>query len=281
MTSLSEVYEGGSGGADLRRLYLGVGLFVVGAVLTVAGIVIGATPSLSLLFGGEYAAREVAAVLGGVGLPLGFLGVVTILPQTSRTLRGVAVGGAVISVAAVVAFVRVYPYDWTTGDPAYALPVVVAYALGALVSFWCVFTAVANFKTRNDPGGTVELEITKGGETRVVEVSNENLRQSLGGIGLLGSTPDGNAETQTNRRATTDGGAAATTVSAGGSTPTDDGGEVVDDGAVAPTGDTYCGNCDHFRYVRTEQGMQPYCGHHDVVMDDMDPCEAWTPNTDR
>ncbi len=279
MSSLSEVYHGGTGGTGRRRLYLGVGLFVVGAVLTVAGIVIGATPSLSTEFGGTYAARQLAGILGGVGLPLGFLGVVTILPQTSRAIRGVAVAGALVSVGAVAAFVQVYPYDWTTGDPAYALPVVAAYALGALVSFWCVFTAVANFKTRNDPGGTVELEITKGGETRIVEVSNDRLRQSLGGIGLLGSTPDGSAETQTNRRAT-DGGATTVTGGGGATTPRDDGSEVMAD-SPEPTGDSYCGNCDHFKYVRTDEGTEPYCGHHGEVMDDMDPCESWTANTNR
>ena len=42
-------------------------------------------------------------------------------------------------------------------------------------------------------------------------------------------------------------------------------------------GDTYCGNCAQFEYVRTDQGMQPYCGHHDELMDDMDACEEWTP----
>ncbi|MFC6754747.1 hypothetical protein ACFQEU_14970, partial [Halorubrum tibetense] len=42
-------------------------------------------------------------------------------------------------------------------------------------------------------------------------------------------------------------------------------------------GDTYCGNCAEFDYVRTDDGMRPYCGHYDELMDDMDACDQWTP----
>jgi hypothetical protein len=41
-------------------------------------------------------------------------------------------------------------------------------------------------------------------------------------------------------------------------------------------GDRYCGNCAHFDYVRTDRGIQPYCGLHDELMDDMDACEEWS-----
>ena len=41
-------------------------------------------------------------------------------------------------------------------------------------------------------------------------------------------------------------------------------------------GDRYGGSCQHFDYVRTDQGIQPYCGLHDELMDDMDACEEWT-----
>jgi hypothetical protein len=42
-------------------------------------------------------------------------------------------------------------------------------------------------------------------------------------------------------------------------------------------GDTYCGNCAKFDYVRTDDGMRPYCGHYDELMDDMEACDSWTP----
>jgi len=176
----------------------------------------------------------------------------------------------------------------------------------------------------------------------------------MGGVGLLGGTPDGDIETQTNRPGAPEGdagrdggtetgagidsgrhgGAVAdagrapestrstgptggsgasgpargvtseTTmgspgVSDGGAStseirsPLDDagaGGRGGPGGAAEPItpsagdaaardgpGDTYCGNCAQFDYVRTDQGMRPYCGHYDELMDDMDACEQWTP----
>ena len=51
MASLSEVYERGRGGAGLRRLYAGVGLFLVGVVLAVAGLVFGTSTAVAEAFG--------------------------------------------------------------------------------------------------------------------------------------------------------------------------------------------------------------------------------------
>jgi hypothetical protein len=45
--------------------------------------------------------------------------------------------------------------------------------------------------------------------------------------------------------------------------------------------DTYCGNCAHFEYVRTERGMVPYCQRHAEQMDDMEACQQWEPNNYR
>jgi hypothetical protein len=42
--------------------------------------------------------------------------------------------------------------------------------------------------------------------------------------------------------------------------------------------DEYCGNCEHFKYVRLDGKLVPYCGLHEDLMDDMDACEQWEPN---
>jgi hypothetical protein len=278
MASLTEVYDGG-GGAGLRRVYAGVMLFGVGAVLLVAGIAT-ATTGVGGRFGlGLYEAREVAGVLGGVGLPLVLLGTMTAIPRTSRRLRGVAVVGAAVSAAGVALFADAYPVDWVggSGDTTMTLVVASVYFLGTIVTTWCLFVAVANFKARNDPGGTVKLEITKAGETRVVEVSNDRLEGTLGGIGVFGGTPDGDVETQTNRGGSERAAENSQSITDGGAT-TDDA-EFLADESASPLGDTYCGNCTHFRYVRTDDGMVPYCGYHDDRMDDMEACEEWTSNT--
>ena len=304
MASLTEVYEGGSG-AGLRRLYAGVALFGVGAALLVAGIVVASTDVGSHFGLGLYEAREVAGVLGGVGFPAVLVGTMTVLPRASRRLRLAGVAGAGVCLVGVALFRQFYPVDWMggTGNTTMTLVVAGTYFAGAIVATWCLFTAVANFKARNDPGGTVRLEVTKEGETRVVEVSNDRLRGHLGGIGLLGGTPDGEVETQTNRPGeggaastggsstrsrdrrsspgpagtpgVTDGGAAAGGLSDPG--PTDDA-EFLGEETSTTVGDAYCGNCSHFRYVRTDDGMVPYCGLHSEPMDDMDACDEWTPN---
>ena len=189
-----------------------------------------------------------------------------------------------MAVAGVGLFTVVYPYQWYGQPTDYTLPVTALYFLGVITTFWCLFVAVANFKARNDPGGTVRLEVTKEGKTKVIEVSNDRLRQGLGGIGLLGSTPDGETPTQTNgpNTARSDGGAEvshATSPPSGTATPqsTSDA-EIMRDDEPAPQGDVYCGNCAHFSYVRTDDGLQPYCGLHGEAMDDMDACTQWEAN---
>lgn len=319
MTSLTEAYEGGNGG-NLRRLYAGVALFGVGAILVTAGIVLASTDVGTYFEWNLYEAREWAGILGGVGFPAVLIGTMTVLPKASRRVRAAAVVGAAVCLLGVAMFAHWYPTDWMGGSGNTTMTLVVAgvYFAGAIVSTWCLFTAVANFKARNDPGGTVKLEVTKGGETRVVEVSNENLRGRLGGIGLFGDTPDGEVETQTNEGAgsggshsggraggsrrrsrrsssatggnpgVTDGGSAGGTLgtpggsASGGPGPdatASDDAEFLDEGPTAPVGDSYCGNCTHFRYARTDDGLVPYCGLHGEAMDDMDACTEWTPNT--
>ncbi|PSP38982.1 ribonuclease BN [Halobacteriales archaeon QH_7_65_31] len=297
MTSLADVYDGGASGPGRQRLYAGLGLFAAGAVCTVIGIVLGTSSGGGGVAGFDVVAtRTLAGVFAGLGLPAIFLGAMTVLPKATRTVQVASWVGAAIAVVGVVMFVSVYPDNWFGMTPDYTLPVTAVYFVGVITTFWSLFVAVANFKARNDPGGTVRLEVTREGETRVVEVSNDRLREGLGGIGLLGGTPDGNAETQTNGP---DG-------STGTSRPNSGGGQVLgsDGGATTerirevggsspdPTaevdrlstsdresgvGDRYCGNCSEFKYVRTDDGLQPYCGLHEEIMDDMDACEQWTP----
>ena len=443
MTSLADVYEGQVGEhADRRRLYLGVGSFCFGAVLAIAGIVIaGSEPTISAL--GLADAREYGGILAGIGVPAVFLGIFTVLPA-GRVTRAAAVVGTGIALLGVSLFSHAYPCGWsgaTCGPQQADLTLVVAavYSLGVLTTFWCLFVGVANFKSRNDPGGTVELEVTRNGETKVIEVPESELEsEGAGGIGFFGDQPDGDVATQTAGSETgagavgashaetevtrTDSGASDGLSSSGragsstggvtatdGSVPEDGGVEVLDDsssgpgaagdsgptptdgfgasggtrgspsepnaggspsepnaggspsepsaggwpsegtarasdggpggvetdsgpdrspledvddvsGSIGPgvtdettagsargasTGpstsrsgptrdsneinevepsevantpaDSYCGSCAHFQYVRTENGMQPYCGYHDEVMDDMDACSEWTP----
>ncbi|SDY27188.1 DUF7139 domain-containing protein [Halopenitus persicus] len=202
MTSLSEVYGGrGRSTTSLRRLYLGVALFAVGILLIVAGILAAGTDLIPSMEAYSLAdARWYGGILGGTGLPLAMLGVMSVLPAGRRT-RASAVVGASIMALGVVVFSYAYPYHWVNSPRPelvdLTLPTAGIYFLGGATVFWCLFVGVANFKTRNDPGGTVTLEVTHKGETKVVEVDRRQLDE-FGGVGLLGGTPDGSVETQTN-----------------------------------------------------------------------------------
>jgi hypothetical protein len=343
MTSLSEVYTGegrsGEHRPDLRRLYAGVGLFLAGALLVLGGILVAATDVLytTSTVQGLTNSRHVGGVLGGIGVPAVFLGILTILPSARRT-RAAALVGASIAVLGVGMFWHAYPCQWSgsncgAGLMDLTLPTVGVYFFGLITTFWWLFVGIANFKTRNAPGGTVRMEVTRQGETKVVEVP----QSGPGSVGLFGSDPDGGVETQTGSEGTGDGASwssamfspkskstpsrsspssaspstssgssassrsssgssqstphasvTSTTASDGGASASDirspldssdDGTEFVpnpgDEPAPRRVGDTYCGNCQHFDYVRTDTGIQPYCGLHDELMDDMEACEEW------
>ena len=341
MTSLSEAYHGGRGGPSLRRLSLGFGVFLSGALLVIAGIVVATTDVYTSGGATLGEARELGGILGGVGVPAVFLGVFTVLPSSRRT-RAAAIIGASIAILGVALFSHAYPCQWsgaTCGEGLrdLTLETVGVYFFGAITTFWCLFVGVANFKTRNDPGGTATVQVTKKGETRVVEVE-KRVRGGLGGIGFLGGTPDGDVDTQTNAQSkqdrqssnpqsnsfgttttgATDGASTQeissplddqrqaqnqsqnqrqhpnqtqspsepTTASTGASSPSQGQNMQASDASEHPdadrpenatVGDRYCGNCAYFEYVRTSDGLKPYCAIHDEMMQDMEACDAWFP----
>ena len=223
MTALSDAYAGTV--ADQRgrgRLYLGVGLFVAGAILVVAGIVAAGSGLLTAQGYSLGEARWLAGILGGVGVPAVFLGIFTILPA-GRTTRGAALIGASIAMFGVALFAYAYPCQWigntcATGGPNLTLPTAGIYFLGTLTTFWCLFTGVANFKTRNDPGGTVRMEIRNITHQGDADDDGGDGFGGLGGVGFFGTDPDGDVATQTNAGKTEPAGGAAATSDGGATT---------------------------------------------------------------
>lgn len=294
MTSLAEVYDG-VGNTTLRRLYLGTALFVLGATMVIVAIVIASTDLLAALGIGTFGAREIAGVLAGLGIPAVFVGVFTVLPAQQYE-RATAAIGASIAVFGVILFWEVYPQQWygATSNH-YTLPVVAVYFLGTIITFWSLFTAVVNFKTRNDPGGTVTLKRTIDGETKLVEVPVSELAgteiSSLGSggtVGVLGDVDREQVMASDDDHSTDDaevlqGSSNPPRASPGGDrSPASDGGT-----ATAPPRsstvdpDQYCGNCAYFDYARTDTGIEPHCGYFNEIMDDMEACAHWQPNTPR
>jgi hypothetical protein len=298
MPSLGETYERRAGAASRRQVVLGTGLFATGAVLVVGAILTGAT---GLLIGHGftvYQGREIAGVLAGLGLPAVFVGITIVLPATNLH-RAASVVGSGLAVLGVMLFRYAYPGQWyaAPGVPSdLVLGLILVYFAGVITTFWALFTAVATFKTRNDPGGTVSLTVSKGSAAakavEAVQTEFQNASKAIGGLGSIGTF--GGVETGTQDFGPTphttasrsDGGTATDAEivepePSGPQTPPgpgpDEDTEVVrESDDVEP--DRYCGNCTHFDYEQDGTGMHPYCGLYDQRMEDMEACQWWERN---
>jgi hypothetical protein len=178
MEHLGDAYDGRRWeGRDPRRVYAGAALGVLGALAVVAGILVVTTPLSDLLGVTDLrAAEKLAGTLGGLGIPALFLSVVAVLPSSRREQVGVLTGSA-FCLAGMALFQYAYPYRWTTGAETLAFETAMAYFIGVALAFWFVFTAMARFRTRNNPQGMVRLELTRRGEKKTVEVSREEYQR--------------------------------------------------------------------------------------------------------
>jgi uncharacterized protein YegP (UPF0339 family) len=112
-------------------------MFAAGLVLGLLGLFVLAfstmpEPRSSAAFG----SRQIAAILGGVGLPLLMLGIVYRLP-IKKTADRVALVGTLVCLVAIAAFVVYYPFNWNvaSGNAAadYAVIVTGVYGVGILI----------------------------------------------------------------------------------------------------------------------------------------------------
>ena len=286
MTSLEDVYDGGVGGVTTRRrMFAGATLLASGTLLSLAGLAVVTTG----FAGGPQtiSARLYAGVLFGLAAPGVLGGIVVALPAKPH-LRIAAAIGASLSLLGVATFIYAYPEHWAGYGRQLTAQVSGVYALGILVLTYCLFAGIVTLRQRNDPGGTVSLTlrsptITLGGRSD----DSNTTGGGLGGVGFLGSTPDGSVDTQTGTRsprstarretpagATSDGGVAHSEIR----TPEPSNDTRPRRTPSADVGDTYCGNCRYFKYRNGVSGMEPYCQYHGERLEDMEACEHWEAN---
>lgn len=264
MTSLTDVYGGGVGAAVPRwRRRVGAAAVVLGVAMVVLALAIAAGPVAEWL--GHSDARSVAGVLAGLGLPVALLGVFAVLPASNPT-RAAAAIGASLAALGVGLFNATYPDRWLSAEPLTALAVIGVYAVGVLVTIWCLFVGVATLSRRRRPGETARVAVTDRGTIELVRSSGDG----GGSVGLIGSAPTGEGTVSTGdagsreSRATADGARTESRTTSA---------------SVGP--DSYCGNCAHFEYVRADDELAPYCHHHGRLLEDMTACEAWTGERDQ
>jgi MFS family permease len=175
MPDLAAAYD--RTGDEGRRAAIALGLtaFFAGVVALLVGILVATTPLGSAWGLDRYGARRVAGVLAGVAIPTIFAGIVTVLPASRRERAKVAVG-VLLALCGVVLFWFVYPERWIGWSENHlTFPVTAIYAIGGFVGLWYVLQALATFRQRNDPRGTVTLEVERDGETQTIEVSPDEL----------------------------------------------------------------------------------------------------------
>ena len=174
MTSLDEAYDRRWDRLrDPHRVGAGLVLVGVGALAVLAAMV------LVALEPGNKGAKETAGIAAGLGVPAMLLGVVVVLQASRRDRLGV-LAGAGLTVVGVALFWFAYPGRWTrTADPL-AFETLAVYTAGCAVGLWFVFSAVTSARLRNDPQGTVKLEVVREGETRRVEVSTDRYQEIVG-----------------------------------------------------------------------------------------------------
>lgn len=167
MTSLDEAYDRRFAGLrDPRRVAAGLALVGAGALavfLALGLIAVGATSTTATLYAG---------IAAGLGIPVMLLGVVVVLPASLRERAGVLIGAGIAGLG-VVAFSQVYPGRWTQTADSLAFETLMVYGIGCAIALWFVFSAFASFRLRNNPQGTVNLEVIREGSTKTVQVSRD------------------------------------------------------------------------------------------------------------
>ena len=196
MTSLAEAYEHRDPPvANRPRLLAGSGLVGIGAAIGVLALLVVSTDLFGAIVSQPFGARLAGGILGGIAVPLALVGVFVVLPASQR-VRAAAAISVGVCLLGVALFWHAYPSHWAGYGDDLTLLVSGVYLLGLMLALWSLFAAVVNFKTRNAPGGMLELNVVRRGRTKVVEVEQGG---GFGSVGLFGSTPDGSVETQTNR----------------------------------------------------------------------------------
>lgn len=251
MPSIADVYDGGvSGVTTQRRLIGGGGLLLIGTVLAVAGILVGA------LYPESFTARLYTGLLLGGAAPAILGGVAIVLPARP-VLRVATAVGASVTVLGLAAFWYAYPEHWAGFGRGLTGVVATIYGVGILVLAYCLFAGIVTLKRRNTPGGALSLTLLA---PNIIQREPPAEDQSgVSSVGTFGSRPE---QPTTPHPATTS-----------------DGGTVDDElTRPQPAGDEYCGSCQHFAYDDQAEALRPYCTHHDRPLRDMDACPAWESN---
>ncbi|WP_424014922.1 DUF7139 domain-containing protein [Halorubrum xinjiangense] len=135
-------------------VYAGFGLFSAGIALGVIGVVVFLySATLDPTAASTFAVREVAAVVGAVGLPALLFGIVVLLPVDRRMLY-LAGAGIAVTLAATGAFTWAYPHNWNVVvNTDYSAQIVAVYTLGLVAVIGATGGALVAHRVERVAGG--------------------------------------------------------------------------------------------------------------------------------
>ncbi|MFW5929997.1 MAG: DUF7139 domain-containing protein [Halobacteriota archaeon] len=259
MQSLDEAYDRRvAGSRPENRLYLGFGLLVAGVALVFAGGVVGVSSTVGELLGLSISWERwgLGARIAGVGLPMAFAGVFTVVPMPVRE-RAVAAAGVAVTLFGVLLFDYAYPSMWAGDELDLTGLVFLVYTTGSVGMFWTLFRSVLNIEI-SLPRNTLSLryeEKRRPAQTATTSAETKTTTSTVaGGVGYAVDTDARDAEVMDDG----------------------DGSGDADDRPEAPTGsgDPYCGNCVFYDYVQERDGASvPYCEKHEETLRDLEACD--------
>lgn len=214
---LVELYREYIGEPDRRTdIYLGFALFFGGLGLGLLGLLLFVIER-GLMTGEVFWLREIAFAAGAFGLPLVLVSVVVLLPADRRATY-VAGAGLLVTIAAIVFFVSVYPSNWNHGEPDYSLQGVTVYAIGLVSVLSATGASLVSYhveRASGVPSAETDLEeesdpdVTDEQVERDIEEAMEGAEISWGGVEKVETerltiNPDAELDGETLDRSTAD-----------------------------------------------------------------------------
>lgn len=138
-------------------VYLGFVLFIGGFALGIVGLLLFATEQVTATGRPIWWLREVAFVVGALGLPTLLVGVTVLLP-VDRRASYLAAAGLAVTVLAASLFAAAYPWQWNVGGQDQSLQGVLVYAVGLVTVLASTGAALVSYHVERTSGVTVDAE---------------------------------------------------------------------------------------------------------------------------
>lgn len=269
MGNMNNVYASAPLNLDrAQRQTLGRTILGASAFLFIISVLAGTTHLLDNLGLTWQQSRQLSGVLGGIAIPTLISGVFFLLPS-SHAERQLAAIGITVSLVGVILFTIAYPTNWNTSALDMTFLVVAVYFLGTFTAFSAMFFAASNIKIHT-PSSVILKTVREGAqnvlddtptETPTTQQEDPQPQQTQNsGVAFMGDIPSDDPDSPHHQ---------------------DDAIILGEDSEDPPQMiDEYCGNCKHFSYQRVGDERQPYCGLHDELMDNLDPCDDWEQTDD-